>query len=161
RVYVDARVKVREGKFTEASALLENIRPQAADEPVFTVQLDLLLGKCYEALGDGEKQIAVYRRALAVEPMHVGARQELAAALANQGRVGEALGEFQRLVTMPRASVQNYPPLAQLLILRTLRQPEAQRQWAPVEQVLERASKALPDSVLISILWAELRIAQN
>ena len=52
-------------------------------------------------------------------------------------------------------------PLARLLLIKNLHQPPAERDWGPMAKMIDAAEKVLPDSVDVSILRAEMLVAQN
>src|SRR5262249_27096267 len=60
---------VRQGQWYEASGILEHVRPLVATTPQKTVQIDLLLGQCYGRLGDMDRQLLTYRRAVTAAPL--------------------------------------------------------------------------------------------
>ncbi len=155
------RVRAREGKWYEASGLLENVRPLLADAPELVVQTDLQLGYCYERLGDIDRQLAVFRRAARLDPLGPLPRIGTAAALVRLGRLDEAVEEYRRVVSLPRAPADAWAHLARLLILRNLGRDPAARRWDAVDEALKVAAKAQPDSVTVPILRAEALVAQE
>jgi tetratricopeptide (TPR) repeat protein len=158
--YLGARLQMNRGKWAEAAAELERLRPSFAADPrlvEITRATDVALGRCYERLGEADQQYAACRRAVDLAPQDVPARLGLAAALAGQGKTDEAIEAYQQLVAAaPQAGI----PLARLLILHNLQVPEAQRRWQEVEAVLDRAAQGLPEAIEVPVLRAAALAAQ-
>src|SRR5262249_39804984 len=95
--HLEARLLVQEGKGAAARRVVEPIRQLLNDSTELTLQTDLLLGQCYEHLGDPERQLAVYRRAASLDASNAAARQGLSSALLGQGRLDDAIREYRRL----------------------------------------------------------------
>lgn len=67
--YLQARIWQQEGNWVEAARTLEEIRPTAAalgSRP--TMQVDLLLGESYEQLGQLDRAVDAYERAMMANP---------------------------------------------------------------------------------------------
>src|SRR4029079_14039222 len=73
---------VRQGHWYEGSGVLERVRPLLATTPEKTVQIDLALAQCYGHLGDIDRQLLTYRRAVTTAPLDHRPRFGLAGALA-------------------------------------------------------------------------------
>src|SRR5262249_39991448 len=71
--FLEARARFKEGNWLGASRLLEDTRPLLEEGPEQVAQVDLLLGQCYQRLGD-ERQLDVFRRAADLDPQNVPAR---------------------------------------------------------------------------------------
>ena len=155
--YLVAALRLRRGDWSGARRGLEAVRPLLADNPKLTVQCDLLLARCDEALGDLDAQVIVCRRAISLDPSQAAARMMLAAALAKLGRGAEALEECQRLADLPQASPEGRLLMARLLILQNLRLPADRRQWDQVKQILDKAG----DAPEVPLLRAEMLVAQK
>ncbi len=57
-----------------------------------------LLGSLYEETGDPGKALAVYRRALAVNPRHIDVRIKMIRVLQAQGEIDKAIAEYEGLI---------------------------------------------------------------
>src|SRR5262245_5675417 len=84
---------VRQQQWYEGSGVLERVRPLLATYTEKTVQIDLLLAQCYGQLGDIDRQVLTYRRAVTAAPLDWRPRFGLAGALAALGRANEAIDE--------------------------------------------------------------------
>jgi tetratricopeptide (TPR) repeat protein len=156
--YLDARIGVAEGKWFDAVKKLERLYPLLEGKTELASQADLLLGLCYERLGDVDRRYSALRRAVNLDPSDVAARLGLAAALESMGRLDEALAEYRRLNDQaPGARLGE----ARLLILRNLRRPAAARDWAAVEQALDKAARVLADSSEVILLRAEALVGSG
>jgi tetratricopeptide (TPR) repeat protein len=154
--FLEARVALGEGKQKEAVATLERILPALAarrDWLGLARQAHVLLGACYESERTFDQAYSEYRRALALDPRDGAARLGLARVLEQTGRIEPAIEEYKQvLADRPRTAVD----VARLTVLRTLRQPSAQRQWGEAEAAVSRAEKAAPDARELPILRAEV-----
>jgi cellulose synthase operon protein C len=156
--YLGARIMIGESNWLAAASELEAIYPLLAGKPALAHQADLLLGQCYEQLGDVDRRYEAFRRAVALLPEEIGGRVGLAATLAAMGRLDDALGVYRTMIGQtPIAG----PSLARLLILRNLRRPPDQRDWRDVDEVLTESSRVAPTSTELSILRAEALVAQD
>ena len=156
--YLDARILIARSQWYEAIQILERTHPKLAAWPDLVKTSHLFLGRCYEQLGDVDRQYKAYRQAAAIDPLLVPARLGMASALVAMGKTDKAIDEYQKLI--PQAPGAGFA-LARLLIDQNLRLPAAQRRWQDVEKVLDEASRALPDSVESPILRAQVFAAQG
>jgi tetratricopeptide (TPR) repeat protein len=156
--YLHARIAVGESRWNEARRQLEAIYPHLGTENDLAYQANLLIGVCCEQLGDLDGRETAFRRAVALDPGRVEGHVGLAAAQ-------EALGELDQAVDGYSTVIDRAPAvgtaLARLLILRNLRRPPAQRDWSGVEQVLDRAARAMPRSPGVTIVRAEALLGQG
>jgi tetratricopeptide (TPR) repeat protein len=157
--YLRGRIAAGESRWLEASKELEAISPLLhAETSNLAYPADLLLGLCYEQLGNMDGRYAAYRRAVSLDPQGPRGQLGLAATLAAMGRLDEALGAYQGLIDRePLAGIA----AARLLVLRNLRSPEQERKWQEVEQVLARTEQLRPQSPEVAILRAEVLVAQS
>ncbi len=103
-----------------------------------------MLAECYGRVGDEEQRLDALRQAAEGDRGPESARLELAQALVRSGKLDQA-------VTILLPVADRRPEwrldLVRLLLQRTIRQPEDQRNWPEVERSLREAEKALPRSV--------------
>jgi tetratricopeptide (TPR) repeat protein len=159
--FLRAGLKVHDGFWREAANELEAIRPALASVPDLAVQADLLLGQCLHTVGDEDRSVLAYRRAISLDPTNALARFGIVLAMLNQGRPDAALTECEGLMQMPTPPATGWPLLARLLILQNLRLPAPQRRWERVDATLDRADEALPGSPLVVILRAEASVGRG
>lgn len=57
-----------------------------------------LLGGLYEETGNADKALAVYKRALAIQPKHVDLRLKVIRVLQSQGEIDKAIAEYDALI---------------------------------------------------------------
>jgi tetratricopeptide (TPR) repeat protein len=139
--FLEARIQVAQRHWRTAATNLERIRSLMADAPDLALQGDILLGQCYDQLDEPDRQLTVYRRVTATYPLHPAARQGSVAALAKLGRLEEAVTEAQTLTQLPQPPATAWLAFARVRLLQTLRTPAAQRKWAEVEALLDKAAK--------------------
>lgn len=169
RGYLDAKLLALEGRPREAAARLQRFVPQLAAWPDVALHAGLLLGRCYEQLGDPVRQLAAYRQALATETglargynpgvalIHYG----LGSVKLAMGKTGEALGEFRQMLHQPGVPEAGLLVLVEVLLAHNQTLPAWKRDWKEAEQALARAADALPHSPQVPILTAELALARN
>ncbi len=153
---LEARLLLDEGRRAEAVPLLERTRALMSAVPALgelVKQADLLLAENYEQLGNPDRQLAACRRVLERDGPSLPARFYQAKALLTLGRNEEALAAYAQLApAIPAAHLT----VAELMLDRLLRLPEEKRQWLVLDKVLDEAERALPDSVEVLILRADV-----
>jgi tetratricopeptide (TPR) repeat protein len=159
--YLEARSELVRGLWLTASHRFESLRAELTPWPDLVKQTDFWLGQCYQQLGNADQQLSSFRRALEVDPFWVPARMGVAGALLSVGRVDEALEELLQVMKMDKAPAVGWLQLAQVAILRNLRLSRSDRDWTQTEQFLDRAEHAEPGSVSVTILRAEVLVAQD
>jgi cellulose synthase operon protein C len=156
-----ARLSIAEGKWAEARETLEANRPLlVAESPERLVEANLLLGRCYAALGDSELELSAYRLA-AADPRNTVAQEALGQALARLGRLEEAVGQYQKLVADPKAGPEVWMMYAKLRVFRRLSLPPGDGRWSEVEQVLETAARRSPGAADLDLLRSEVLVARK
>jgi Tfp pilus assembly protein PilF len=159
--YLQARILVAEQKWPEAAALLERVRPQLPKDSKLPLKANLLLGRCFEQMGDGDRQLAAFTRASQIEPLNGGSHLGLTTALLNQGRLKEAIDECRQVLQMKNPPASAYILLAQMLAAQTSKQDPKQARWEPVDEAIKRAEEAIGKSVEIEVLRAEVAAAKG
>jgi cellulose synthase operon protein C len=152
---------VRLGQWYEGSGVLERVRPLLATKQDKTVQIDLLLAECYGHLGDIDRQLITYRRAVGAAPLDYRPRLGLAGALVALGRGNEAIDEYRHISQMDRSPTAAWLALARLTVYRNLTRPESDRQWREVDHLLTELKKVLKEAIEIPLLEAEVLVAKG
>jgi tetratricopeptide (TPR) repeat protein len=158
--YLEARCLMAQERWLEAVGMLERVRG-SLKVPSLQVQIDLLLGKCYEQLHEPAQQLAAFGRVLARDPSSVAAREGAASAQWALGQADEAIKQQREILKLKGAGAGQAGrlELARLLLLsNTQKDP---RRWQQVEAELDAAEKAQPTEVEAILLRAELRLAQE
>ncbi len=159
--YLVAVVDARRNRFVEASERLSAIRGQMQQWPELAGQTEFWLGTCYGRMGEYGLQLTALRHAVALSPSWVPARQSLASALVQTGRLDEATAEYESLARQTNAPVTVYRDLSRLLVLRELQRRVEQRQWSRVTAFLDRAEAVDSATDHYAILRAEILLAQR
>ncbi|MGC1274999.1 MAG: tetratricopeptide repeat protein [Planctomycetaceae bacterium] len=159
--YLEARIAIASEKWLEGIHTLEQARPNLAPWPELTKQADYWLGKCYERLGNPDQQLVAFRRAVAADPTFVPARLGLAGALLATGRIQEAQEHFRFVALRPESPAIAGLRLTQLLVVENFRREPSQRDWNAVTRNLDQLAKAIPDSPAVTLLRAEVLVAQE
>ncbi len=137
--YQEARIALAERDFTEASREFEAVRP-ALNRSGFNQlvgTLDFLLSRCYESLGQPDRQLEVCRRILEAIPDQLGARLGEVSSLQSLGRYQEAENTLRILFTNVADLGIYRAQVLQFLIGDRLSKPEEERNWTDVEAVAE------------------------
>ena len=122
------------------------------------ISTNLYIGRCHDQLGEYEQSVQAYRLARDADPGSVLARLGLAGALNRLGRKSEAL-DIYRLIVKDVPAVRL--PIAQIMTETTLKQPEARRNWKPVEALLDEAEKSTADATEVALTRATVLSAQG
>ncbi|HYT93683.1 MAG TPA: tetratricopeptide repeat protein, partial [Gemmataceae bacterium] len=160
--YLQGRCLMQQGRWFEASRLLERVRSATKGVPALAVQVDLHLGVCYERLEEPAQQLAACLRAAEMDPMNVQARQGIAAARWALGQADAAIADYREVVNLNKQfqnPVTGRVELARLMLLRALR--SEQRNWRGVADELELAAKEQPDAIEVPLLRAEMFAAKK
>lgn len=135
--WLQARIKLAEGKWFEASQDLEILRPRLSNMFDLATQLELFLGLCYEKLGEWEKARESYTAVLTQNP-------DNQPALAGRFRAEQRLGVATREETRPTTSSKEEtdPGIEwQRFITAQLRLPNEERDWALIDTKLLEMAK--------------------
>jgi tetratricopeptide (TPR) repeat protein len=158
--YLEARLLLHGGQRLEAARALVRLR-SAATPPELLDRVELFLGQCYAELGDTDRQLAMYRRAVERNPLSSPLRLALASALADAGRADEAIAESWQALSGRNPPAAGWGVLVRLLMRRHLDAAPAQRDWAEVDRALDLAVGAAPEVVEIPVLRAEALRLRN
>ncbi len=150
--YLAATLQFNKGQWNDARSRLEHLQPALKPWPELKTRAYVVLARCFGAVGEFDQQHAAFRAAVNLDPLWVPARLGLASSLAALGKVDQAIEEYQRLKSQI-AEVRL--PLAQLLVLRNLQLPEAQRRWDDVDALLAQTA---PDDLEPMVLRAEILV---
>jgi len=144
--FLEASNLAARGKFALAARALRGVHPTLEARPEFkglAKRALLLLGRCYEHLGNADQRLDAYRRAASIEvdpdPLRAAARFGLASALVALDKIDEALDEYRRIPGDATARIA----AARLQILQNFRRPEDQRQWDEVGRSLDIVERGL------------------
>lgn len=162
--FQEARIKFAENNFQEASREFEAVRPILArfGKSGYALQLDLMLGRCYEVLNQPDRQLEVYRRVLLASPTQTGARLGEATALQSLGRHAEAAASIKLLADNAEKLPFLQTTVIYMLINEQLQLPEEQRDWTQVDKIAEMiyADKARTE-LANDLLKSELLMLKN
>ena len=159
--YWEARLRMHDRQWTEAARLLEDARTRLAVTPAWLQPVELALGQCYEQLGDRDRQLAAYRRAVDLDPASATARYGLGAGLLEAGRVSQAVGELWQVVRLPAAPPDAWTALARAMVLRNRQLTPERRDWQEVERILELAARRTSDPVPVILVRAEALVTRD
>jgi tetratricopeptide (TPR) repeat protein len=136
RSYLAVHGYVARKDWLEASRRLEKLHDQLFPHPQLAARADILLGFCYEQLGNPDQQYAAYLRAKTLEPASLEASLGVASALVRMGKLDDAIAAY-RLLTPRLPSV--WLEVARLLTVRDQQRPANERDWREAEAALEQA----------------------
>ena len=162
--FEEARIKYTEGDYLAASREFEAARPAFLrnSNSSYAQQIDILLGHCYELLGQWDRALELYRGILQKYPDLLRPRLGEAVALQRLGRYEEASTSVNLLATNAEKIPPIRPQVLQLLIDDQLQKPEDQRDWSVVEEIAamlyEDPSRSELDKTLLKV---DLLTVQN
>ena len=164
---LQARLLMARNRWLPAQKKLEAVRPLVAESDDLTRQVDLLLGQCYEMLGQFDEQLAANQRVLLGDYNSLAARLGMANALAASGKPDAARAELEAVVaSLPPNRLSKLPevwyPLIQFRIADQMKRPPASRDWSQIERLLDslEQSKAVSD-VQIALLRSDLLVRRG
>jgi len=142
KAYLQARIALLNGEWLAASSNLEKVRSGLAIWPRLLTEVDTMLAKCYQRLGNIDRQEVVLKRILEATPFNSAARLGLTNLYLSRGKPDEALKMYQPVFRQGRASASHWLAFAKILMAKKLRQPDPDlRNWQDVEQALDQATK--------------------
>src|SRR5262249_21334802 len=149
RDLLQARLHMLKEEWSQAAQLLDRVRAMTKPLPslLFPWKTELLLGACFEKLGNADQALAVYQEAVKKDPLSQAARLRLAETYAALDRLEKAVDEFRQLQAFEKAPPEIDLLLARLLIQHNSRLPETSRNLLEIKQLLDRAAKNLPNAV--------------
>jgi cellulose synthase operon protein C len=155
--FLEAKNLTPSRRWLEVARRMEGVLPKLEPWPEIQREASLILGRCYLELGDVEKRQDAYRRATTgLSPdsgFWVDTHLELAAAMADQGRIADALRE-SRLVLPKRPAVSVF--IARTLVRQQMALPPSQRNWAEAEKSIAEADRLMPNLPEVGLLRAEM-----
>ena len=158
--YLQGRVEYVQGHWRATIDELERIRGGLEPWPQLLKQVDLALGKSCGKLGNPEREQAVLRRALSLDPSFTPARTALIESLLSVGKLEEAL-DLYRQVMKAGQPAGNLLQLIRLLILKNERIIPNQRDWQQVQAMLDAALQASPTSPDVIMLQVQVFFDQD
>jgi cellulose synthase operon protein C len=159
--YVDARIELAQQHWPRALERLESVRGAMVLDPQRVKMIDYWIAICYGALGNHDQQEQALRRALATDPSFKAAAKALAELDRMKGDVDDSLKQFLERYRRNQLEPAEMVQMAQLLLVRTMQQKAADRKWEPIEQLLDKAEKSLPDAAEIAVLRANILAVQD
>jgi tetratricopeptide (TPR) repeat protein len=170
-----AKLAIAYAKWQDAIGHLELAIPPLVDfdarlSDAFAAQLaqqaGVMLGQCYEQLGNSDRALKAYRRVVTRDTRSIPGLYGMGRCSLALGRLQEALDQYQQMMRLPDAPVGGLVEIARLVLLRNLERPEKEQNWSEVEQAiafaaaqLHRLKIELPVEVVI--LDVECKAAQG
>ena len=158
--FMEGRKLFGQKKWLVAAKKLEGAYTSLARRPELARQTALLLGTCYEQLGDPDQQYSAYRRAYTEDPSDPAwfpAAEGVARSLLAMNKVNEALDAYRKLVPhAPGARVV----VVRLLLLHNLGLPQGERDWKEVDRLLKEAASIVPKPPELPSLRVQVLVAK-
>jgi len=121
-----------------------------------------LLGTAFGALGQWDRAAEALEKAVALAPQSVRFRLAAGQAWEQAGRLDLAIRHYRWCTdNQAGADDQVLLRLAQALIRRQLVLPEADRDWQPVQAVLDQVQQRSPDSFAVKLFAAKFAATQG
>jgi tetratricopeptide (TPR) repeat protein len=159
--YLESRVLVASERWIQAITKITTARTLLMSDPVLLGRLTLMLAGCLAQTGDEETRLTALKQAAmsSEEPTATSARQSLAQALENVGRLEEALSQY---VLLSKARPEALYDVARVSIERTRRLPRGRQQWDQAKERVRQGKQALPRATVdLALLDAGLLVAQQ
>ncbi|MCA9050233.1 MAG: tetratricopeptide repeat protein, partial [Planctomycetaceae bacterium] len=150
--FLEGRMYQEREDWRNAVVALEQARLMTGNLFDLSQRIDLACSECYRRLGNPDARLASIRRSVVENRIWIPGRLAYAAALADAGRIDEAIDEYRSLLRYRGVAVD----LARLMILRRLQLPVDRRDWSELEEVLAFAEQTFPESPDPLILRSEV-----
>jgi tetratricopeptide (TPR) repeat protein len=162
--YLKARVSMRDGKWVEATDLLQSLRGEATHLPGLEIQLNQLLAFCANKLGDAVGEETAYQRVVQADAKNVPAHVGLGHLYLTLGRFDEAARELESAAQSPYAagSVVSEWVRTRIHLLKSSASGGSADEWRRLEQGLMTAAATFgPVSSEPILLQAEIGAAMG
>ena len=163
--YLQGRIEYNRGNWRAALQSFEKAAPGLTPMAQTLKQAYFWIGRCHRELGNPDEERRYYRQALNLDRDFAPAKSALANSLMASGRIDDALTEYEMLVRSGRGQAASPLFVARMLLVRALRTPPADRNWAQVEAAVEEAARELGDAPQVivlraEVLWHQMRAAE-
>lgn len=161
--YLRARLDVIDGDWPKAASKLEDsfsgllARTQGGRNRFVTelaTQAGLLLGRCYDSIGDFDRAYSTYSRVATLDPSSALALQGMAHAKRSMGQLGEAIETYKKILKLPVEWRNVAIEIARLTITRNLEREKPN--WEEIEQALNVAASRPPMSAEVVLMRLEV-----
>jgi tetratricopeptide (TPR) repeat protein len=153
--YMEGRMLVFDGRWSEAARRFERARALLAAQPDLANQADLYLGQCYYQLGEYTQMYNAFKRVFDWDPTSAPAQMGMAAARWAQGQLEDAEKLYIDVMKQKRVPPRGWIDIARLEIQRQV--GAARPDWKRAEQALENATKFnAANQVEVCLLRAEV-----
>lgn len=157
--FLQGRLLAHQHHWAEAAQLFEQARALLGSQADLAVQINLHLGLCYEQLEEPGQMFRAYEGVTRSDPDSVPALLGMAAAEWAMQRLDQAAQKYARLLALGRVPDRAWLDIARLEIQR---QGEKDRPtWELAEQALVAAGKAMPGSVEVTLLKADMWLSRG
>jgi len=120
-----------------------------------------LLGTALGALGKWDRAAEALDKAIDISPQRVQLRLDSGQAWESAGRLDLAIAHYRHCVDMGDADGSARLALARALLRRQLMLPQANRDWQPMQDVLDQAPKSVADSFSFKLFAAQSAATQR
>lgn len=159
--YLTARLKIAEARWQEAIQLLESVREELGAVSDWHSRVHVLLGVAYRNVGDHERELQAFQRAVQDEPGWVTANLGLGEAYLNNGRIDDAAVALEPLRNAKDLPAGYWILLSRARLYRQMRLPEAERNWSDVDSAINRAAEEKDAGLAVTFVRAELLAARK
>ncbi len=128
--------------------------------PALRPQVQLTLGRSYEALGDEGQAMLAYQKAVVLLPAALEPRRAISRILNNKNP-SDAISEMERALSQNPNDLALLVEVGRLRLRQQMALPENQRRWDRVEEILNRAGKIGPNEFALQTLQADALAASG
>jgi len=154
--FLEAYQQANSNDWQKACQTLIRLQTALDSDPNLKSRLNKLLARCYEHLGDRDRQSDAIRRWADTNPQDMQAQMGLAWNMVLRGELGQAIEKYRKLADqVPQARSQ----LVHLLIVRNQQQSLVQRDWTEVESLIKKTKDSGSSEWVL--LKTDLLLAQD
>ena len=143
--YLQARLLVIDKEYAQAEPLLTRSRTVLDKQSDLGIQINLLLGACYNQLENPVGMLDAYSRVLKEDPNSVSALLGVAAAQWQLGQIDKSLDNYRALMKQNAAPPGGWLDIARIEVQKQLQGDKTGRKWENAEAALKQAEAALAE----------------
>ncbi|VTR96334.1 hsp70 hsp90 organizing : Uncharacterized protein OS=Singulisphaera acidiphila (strain ATCC BAA-1392 / DSM 18658 / VKM B-2454 / MOB10) GN=Sinac_5474 PE=4 SV=1: TPR_8 [Gemmata massiliana] len=146
--YYESRIRMLKGEWSEATTGLDYVRNNVPNKPAFGREANLLLGRCYEQLGQLDRQLDAFTRAVPTDTTDTLWVPAMLAVAETENALGKIDASLQTYTKLKDRAPGVWLQISRLRMVKELQAPANKKQgWRETEEALKNAEDILPKTM--------------